>query len=325
MEQQPNPWRDFFGAYLDLGYALQAELARDVSLADKSAQLQGLLQRIRDEQDPAQSEFCRGIVHEVIMRFRNKSKQILLQDSSYFDEQLLLFPTIDLDVAALWRDRPLYRNGLWKWIEQLYVIGNVCLHPNRKDKFLKAVKELKASARGVATASPEAEEEQEQGPQDMDAVIDTMAGMFGMDQNPAMKRMMAKMAKSLHGSMSQAEDPMALVQQLVSGDMSMLGDLQGEMEKDITKSIESGELTEADFVRSREGMMNKFGGMSGLMQMAQGMGIQVPGGAVEPPQPQPPHPPQRQQPDASNRVSKQQKAEKKKSEHKKITTKNAKK
>jgi hypothetical protein len=272
----PNPWKDFFEVYLDLGYALHAEIARDPQLAEVSAQLQTFLQKIRDENDP-NSEASRTIVHEVIQRFRNKSKQILFQESSYFDEELLLFPSIQLDVAQLWRDRPLYRTGLWQWIEQLYVIGNVCLHPNRKDKFLQAVRELKAAKNGVPPP-----QQNEEGPteENMDQVVDQMASMFGMDQNPAMKQMMAKMAKSLHGKMANNDNPMAMLQSIVSGDLSSLGDLQQEIETDITASIEKGELSEADFQRSRDGMMQKFGGMDGLMQMAQGMGLQVPEGAA---------------------------------------------
>jgi hypothetical protein len=282
--QQPNPWKDFFETYLDLGYALHAEIARDPQLTETSAQLQTFLHKIRDENDPM-CESSRTIVHEVIQRFRNKSKQILYQDPSYFDEELFLFPSIQLDVAQLWRERPLYRNGLWQWIEQLYVIGNVCLHPNRKDKFLQAVRELKASRNNalVPVSQPQEDGGEEE---NMDQVVDQMASMFGMDANPAMKQMMSKMAKSLHGKMSSTDNPMEMLQSIVSGDLSSLGDLQQEMETDITNSIQSGQLTEADFQRSRDGMMQKFGGMEGLMQMAQGMGLQVPEGASAPQQPQ---------------------------------------
>jgi hypothetical protein len=287
MQNQPNPWKDFFHAYLDLGYALQSEIARDVEMSDQSAKLLSFLREISEqidcaggaEADPkSTTDRCRQIVHEVIARFRNKSKQIIFQDVSFFDEELMLFPSIDLDVAKLWRERPLYRTSLWHHIEQLYIIGNVCLHPNRKDQFLQAVKQLKAQAKpqgqavdeGVAVAVAPEEEEEE----DMDTVVNTMASMFGMDQNPAMKRMMAKMAKSLHGTMSSSENPMAMLQSIVSGDLSALGNLQEEMEKDISASIESGELTEADFAKSRDGMMQKVGGMDKLMQMAQEIGLQ---------------------------------------------------
>lgn len=271
---QPDPWKDFFDVYLDLGHALHAEISRDPQLTELSAQLHTFLQQIRLENNP-HSEKCREIVHEVIKRFRNKSKQILFQDSHYFDEELLLFPSIGIDVAHLWRERPLYRNGLWQWIEQLYIIGNVCLHPNRKDQFLQAVRQLKhARNGGPIMQAPEPNEPAEE---DMDGVVDQMAQMFGMADNPAMKGFMTKMAKSLHGKMANAENPMGLLQSIVSGDLSALGDVQQEMEKEITAAVEAGEVSEADFERSRDGMMQQFGGMDGLMQMAQGMGLQVPG------------------------------------------------
>lgn len=275
---QPDPWKDFFDVYLDLGHALQAEIARDPQMTDTAQQLGEFLHSIRAENDPRSGK-CRDIVHEVIKRFRNKSKQILYQEPSYFDNELLLFPSIALDVATLWRERPLYRNGLWQWIEQLYIIGNVCLHPNRKDQFLQAVRQLKQAKNGVPPIAVEGADDGTAPVEEenMDAVVDQMAQMFGMGENPAMKGFMAKMARSLHGKMANAENPMGMLQAVISGDLSALGDLQQEMEKDITAAVESGEVSEADFAKSREGMIQRFGGMDGLMQMAQGMGLQVPG------------------------------------------------
>lgn len=269
MKPQTDPWKDFFEVYLDLGHAIQAEIARDPLMAVQAAELELFLKQIRHENNPTSTN-SKEIVHEVIKRFRGNSRQILLRESKYFDNELFLFPGVSVDVAELWRNRPLYRDGLWQWIEHCYIIGNVCLHPNRKDVFLNAVKQLKATARGQPIV------EQPQQEENMDSVVDQMAAMFGMDSNPAMKGVMAKMAKKLHGTMSGAENPMALLQSIVSGDLSALGDLEQEIQQDIEKSIEKGELSEADFEKSREGMMQQFGGMEGLMQMAQGMGIQAP-------------------------------------------------
>ena len=120
---QPNPWNDFFQVYLDLVYALHAEINK--SLPNEAKVLEELLQKIRS-QDEACTEFNRSIVHDVIKSFKNKSKQILLQDSSYFDDELQLFPSTGIDIAKMWRDHPMFRQSIWQWVEQLYIIGNVC-------------------------------------------------------------------------------------------------------------------------------------------------------------------------------------------------------
>jgi hypothetical protein len=270
---QPDPWADFFGVYLDLGYALHGEIQRDPSLTESAQQLEEFLQKVR-EGDP-HSEWHRGIVYEVIKRFRGKSKDILFQEPSYFEEELKLFPGIDgIDIAKLWRERPLYRNGLWQWVEQLFVIGNVCLHPNRKHKFLKVVRQLKQMKQGI-TEAPEEEEE------DISGVVQGMAEMFGMGDNPAMGELMTDLAKHMHQTMSTSENPMGLLQSMISGDMGCLGDLEQRMQQKIAHKMETGELTEADFERQREGMLQNFGGMEGLMQMANGLGLEVPNGEGE--------------------------------------------
>lgn len=273
-QPQPNPWQDFFNVYLDLGYMLHAEIARDPASKESADALEHFLTGIREDANP-RSDKCRAIVHEVIKQFRGKSREIIFQEPSYFDTELHLFPGVDgVDIAALWRSHPLYRNGLWQYIEQLYVIGNVCLHPNRKNDFLQAVRKLKG-LRNPELVQPDDEEEEEE--EDMDAIIENMAGQFGMGDNPAMKQLMGTMARSLHGTMTQSDNPMGLLQSILSGDMSALGGLEAQMTQEIESKLESGELTEADFQQSRDGMMNQFGGMQGLMGMAQGLGLQVPG------------------------------------------------
>lgn len=256
---------------------LHAEMARDAANAEAASNLEHFLTKVREDPDP-HSSACRAIVHEVIKQFRGKSREIIFQDARYFDEPLHVFPGVaGVDVAELWRNHPLYRNGLWQYIEQLYVIGNVCLHPNRKNDFLQAVRKLK-SLRNNSDAGGAAAAEDEEPPQeeDMDAVIENMAGMFGMEGNPAMKQLMGTMARNLHGTMSQSANPMGMLQSLLSGDMSVLGGLEEQMTKEIEEKMEAGELSEADFQQTRQGMMQQFGGMEGLMGMAQGLGLQVP-------------------------------------------------
>lgn len=278
-QQRPDPWADFFGVYLDLGYALHQEFARaadDAGVNESATQLEAFLQQIR-EGDP-HSEWHRNIVHEVIKRFRGKSKEILWQDPSYFDQPLLLFPGVDgIDIARLWKEHQLYRNALWQWVEQLFVIGNVCLHPNRKDKFLQIVKQLKQLKSGEPASMQPAEEEPEE---DLDGVVQGMAQMFGMGDNPAMMEIMTDLTKHMHTTMTQSANPMQLLQSMISGDMSVLGDLDQRIQSKIATKLETGELTEEDFERQSQGMMQNFGGMEGLMQMAGGLGLQVPEGGT---------------------------------------------
>ena len=281
--QAPNPWKDFFIVYQELAKALRDELARDSStgVAETLRTFDTFIEKLNT--GDSHDDWHRELVHEVIARFRGKSKAIIFQEASYFDEPLLLFPGIDgVDIAKLWQEHPVYRQGLWAWIEQLFIIGNVCLHPNRKDKFLQTVKQLRASKPG---AQPVAAEEPEE---NMDEVIQGIAGMFGVQQDNPMFGMMTKLAGRMKNTMETTDNPMALLQQMMSGDMSSLGDLQQEFQTEIEQKIQSGEMSAEELQRQRDGMLQNFGGMQGLMQMAGQLGLNPPGaGGPQAPQPTP--------------------------------------
>lgn len=268
MSTETNPWSDFFNVYVELALALRGELPQD---SPTLTQLDAFLNKVK--QGTSEDQEHKAIVHEVIARFRGKSKAILLQEPEYFNESLLLFPGIDsLDIAQLWIKHPLYRNGLWAWIEQIYIIGNVCLHPNRKDKFLQIVRQIKASKPG-STISAEAPESDE--PENIGEVVDGIANMMGVGDNPVMKEMFGEVAQHMQSIMTSNANPMELIQAMLNGDTSMLGGLEQRMQAKMAQKIQSGELTEADLARQREGMLQNFGGMNGIMQMASGLGLNV--------------------------------------------------
>lgn len=268
-----NPWKDFFGVYIELAEALRGETARDpTSPPEIIKDFDVFIVRLKE--GDTEDAWHRDIVHKVIDQFRGKSKSIIFQDPSYFDETLYLFPGVEgIDISKLWHEHPVYRQGLWAWIEQLFIIGNVCLHPNRKDKFLQTVKQLRASKPG---AIPIVEEEEE----NLDEVIEGIAGMFGVDQSNPMYGMMSKLAGRMKTTMETTDNPMALLQQMMSGDMSVLGNMQEEFQTEIEQKIASGEMTEEQLQAQRDGMVQNFGGMDGLMQMAGQLGLNT--GAMQP-------------------------------------------
>lgn len=272
-QQAVNPWNDFFVVYIELAEALRDETARDPTSTEIIRDFDLFIVQLKG--GDAQDTWHRDIVHKVIQQFRGKSKAIIFQEPSYFDETLFLFPGVEgIDISKLWHEHPVYRQGLWAWIEQLFIIGNVCLHPNRKDKFLQTVKQLRASKPG---ATPIEEEEEEE---NLDEVIEGIAGMFGVEQNNPMFGMMSKLAGRMKTTMESTDNPMALLQQMMSGDMSVLGNMQEEFQTEIEQKIASGEMTEEQLQAQRDGMVQNFGGMDGLMQMAGQLGLNT--GAMQP-------------------------------------------
>jgi hypothetical protein len=268
MSQPSNPWDDFFHVYVEFATAVRGE-SND---QQQVAKLDELLTHIKNGN--SQDELHKAIVHDVIEKFKGKSQQIIWQDPQYFNEPLQLFYHVDIDIAELWHRHPLYRGGIWGWVEQIYIIGNVCLHPNRKDRFLQAVKELKRSKPG---------NEQDEGLIDGDEIEDNLDGvingitqMFGMGDNPAMKEMMSEVAQQMHNTMKNTNNPMALIQSMLSGDTSCLGDLEQRMQAKMQQKIQNGEITTEELERQQATLMNQFGGLQGIGRMAQQMGVQLP-------------------------------------------------
>lgn len=264
-----TPWDDFFKVYVELALAVRGELTDD----SKRQQMDTFIGKLQG--GATQDEWHKHIVHEVISRFRGKSKEILVQDYKYFDHPLMLFPDVEtVDIAELWRSHPMYRNGIWAWIEQIYIIGNVCLHPNRKDKFLQIVRQIKATRPG-STLAPIAEtESNEEEPEDLNEVIKGVAGMMGIDSSSPMMEMMGEVAQHMQKTMANG-NPMEMIQAMMNGDTTPLGDLQERMQAKMAQKIQSGEISETDLQKQREAMLEKFGGMNGMLQMASGMGLDV--------------------------------------------------
>jgi hypothetical protein len=301
---QADPWADFFKLYSEFASSFKDEFSREPELAPI---VKGLADVVtKSVEGTPRDDWHRNTVHEVIKQFRSKSQAILFQEASFFDEPLLLFPEIqEFDVAKLWRERAMFRNGLWHWIEQLYVVGNVCLHPNRKDQFLKAVRQLKATKMGL-----EIGEDDEDGPEDISGVIDGISNMFGVGDNAVMKDMFGELAQTMHQTMKNTANPMDLLQQMLSGDMSALGDLDQRMEQKIAQKIESGEITQEELQRQREGMLQNFGGLEGIAGMASNLGLNTQGMQVGKQQQAPPA--QAPAPPAPAPVKKKKKSNKKK-------------
>lgn len=262
-----TPWDDFFKVYVELAQAVRGEITDE----ERCKQMDNFIEKLQS--GTSQDEWHKHIVHEVIARFRGKSKEILVQDYEYFNHPLMLFPDVEtVDIAELWRKHPMYRNGIWAWIEQIYIIGNVCLHPNRKDKFLQIVRQIKATRPGSTLAPIAAANEEE--PEDLNEVIKGVAGMMGIDNSSPMMEMMGEVAQHMQKTMANG-NPMELIQKMMNGDTTPLGDLQERMQAKMAQKIQSGEISEADLQQQREAMLEKFGGMNGMLQMASGMGLDV--------------------------------------------------
>ena len=264
---EADPWKDFLQFYIELASAIQSEI--------QSPELEAHLATVM-KLNPKE---LRPLVKFVCDQFDGHSKAILFRLPEFFESKSLkIFQSVDFDLSEQWKARPMWRQSIWEWVERLFVIGNVCLHPNRKDKFLQAVRKLKMQQqqREVDDSLGHPDEEE-----DIQGVVDGMAQMFGLPPESPMNEFMSDLAVHMQQKMTQSDNPMALLQSMMNGDMSVLDDVNEKIQAKIEAKIESGELTEEDFQRQQEGMMQNFGGISGLMQMANGLGLQTDGAAEQ--------------------------------------------
>lgn len=273
-----SDWNKFFDIYCELGNTICFELGDADENKIKFLKFLADLKIVDKANEQHQT-----IVNFVVKCFSGKSKQILFQDPAFFTNDLFLFESFNINIAKVWNENENSRIGLWEWIKQLYVVGNICLHPKRKNKFLKVVQQLEKEQMdnnsvgvvdnfvGVEVGGGDVSDGD--GGDEISKVVQNMTQMFGMEDNPAMSELMTDITKHMHKTMSNCNDPMELLQNMLSGDMSVLGDVQEKMEAKITAKLATGELTEEDFNKQQEGMLANFGGLAGLEQMASGLGL----------------------------------------------------
>lgn len=235
------------------------------------------------------------------------SKNILLRNDCIFDKPLQIIDGLDLSEI---RGKMSGENKhvILDYMEHLYVLSYLCLFPDKKDRFLKVVYNLKSQAtqfdhvqNGIddnnlvyqqpqVPVMPFTPPQQVPGdaaqnfqPPTQEHIQNTVGqinqilgvGQGGDDNfmGDMINDIAQHVGKSLQGG---GGNPQDMLMSLLSGDMSMFGDLIQDVSTKFDAKIQNGEIDEQALFQQTQQMMQSFQGIPGMANMANMAGMAMP-------------------------------------------------
>lgn len=217
-----------------------------------------------------QNENKNEAVNIVLAPFRTFSRDILIHDPEMFLNPLVCLG--DVDLSNLFNNTDVNTQfAIWQYLETLYISGNVYLKPHKKTQFLQTVWKIKSKyalpnlpAQGV----------------DDDAITQAtnqLQGLFG-GNGGVMGDLLGDVAKTV-GNVLKNNDPAAVLQSMMSGDMSAFGNVFDDMDKKYGDRLQKEPVDTGAFMQNATQMLSSVGGAGGAagaggfnpMSMLQGM------------------------------------------------------
>jgi len=242
---------------------------------DKSKDIDEWSQMIFSEPDHEKRES--RIIKKVLLPLKKYSKEIVCNDPRMFNMPIQ-FGKVDL--SAMWYMMKNMqvpeedKNVFWKYIENLYICGNIALQPHKKDAFMNVVNNIKNKyGNKLPVEKDEDDEDDEDGGFNAEAIskaTEQLQGMFG--SNPVLNNLVTDIAQNV-GDKLKGQDQMMLMGKLLSGDHSMFGDLLENMSSKYGEELRNTPINEEEI---REKTQQLFGGMQNMFPG--GMPGGMPGG-----------------------------------------------
>jgi uncharacterized membrane protein YheB (UPF0754 family) len=218
------------------------------------------------------------IIKKVLLPLKKYSKEIVCNDDRMFNMPIQ-FGKVDL--SAMWymmknmQASEDDKNVFWKYIENLYICGNITLQPHKKDVFMNVVNNIKKKYGNKLPVEKDEDDEEEDGGFNAEAIskaTEQLQGMFG--SNPVLNNLVTDIASSV-GDKLKGQDQMMLMGKLLSGDHSMFGDLLENMSSKYGEELRNTPINEEEIREKTQqlfgGMQNMFpGGMPGMPGMPAG-------------------------------------------------------
>lgn len=294
-----NPFIDFMGVLAQFTAEL-VPIVDKFSPEDSSKfyEYEQFIERLCKNNNTSQEDIILNTIKPIVKSLNGHSKDILFRNASMFSSTMRMFNDT-IDVAFLWRKQTAdERKVMWDFIEQLYVIGYLVCYPDKRTKFLQLVKVLKQQQTTMSELDDDSDNNNDVhtsartstqtnvqstslSNQEVhtDQAINDISNMFGIQQNDPMAGMIGDIAVGVDKMVKQT-DPSVLITKMMSGDMSMFEGLMQDVNANIEKKIETGELNREQLEAQAQSMMSKFQSMGNgmgnpmqqMQQMMMGMG-----------------------------------------------------
>lgn len=269
---QPHsqPQRDPFVDYKELfkSFMENIEWEHNTSLIEKSTEL-------------SDEDYVNFIVKPLTKELGKFTRDILFREPQLFVDSKLKFPSFSVvlndenissfDVCEFYNKIPEFaRFGFWEYIEQLYVLGNLIIHhsPEKKHKFLELIKTLKHQKH-----QEDINKMKEHGPQSQhlnqdqgyDQAMQNLNSMFGFEEGHPMQAIFGDITKKVESLVNESSNPMELMTDIMSGNMSKFGGVMDELSASVEKRIENGEINKDEFQNQLQTIAQRVSGGGGGM------------------------------------------------------------
>lgn len=184
--------------------------------------------------DDISSENENNIVKTIMKPIKSYSKQILSHNDSMFENEV---EWLGINFSKMWNEDGLSdytKFFIWQYIEDIYILGNLYLNPNKRELFLQAVKRIKEKYPAPLPPMPvdfpaavgdqpiQIEENQ------INDATEHLKTIFA--GNDVLQDLVGDIAQNV-GKALQNNNPQELMMSLMSGDHSAFGDLFQDMDK----------------------------------------------------------------------------------------------
>jgi hypothetical protein len=206
-------------------------------------------------------------VKSVLKPIRSHARSILTYNPDMFEKPLVCFGGLDLS-NVYHGAGPQTQFTIMRYLETMYIDGNIFLKPHKKEMFLKTVWNIKSKYKPQLPALPQVPEGAEIDDEAIQAATEQFQGMFGDTlggEGGFMGDLLGDVASSV-GNALKDNDPNEVLQKVFSGDMSMFEGMFKDMDQKYGDQLRGGENGDPAEAPDMSGLTDMLGGlMGGLM------------------------------------------------------------
>ena len=205
----------------------------------------------------------REFIDSVLNPIRKYSREIICNDERMFNMPVQL--TSKINLSTMWytmKNMGVSKDDektFWTYLEQLYIVGNIAIKPQKEEQFLQVVENIKQKY-GNKLPGGEEEDEEDNGfnAESIQKATDQLQKIFG--GNAVLNNLVQDIAQNV-GEKLKGQNQMLVMSKLLSGDHSMFGDVLSNMSQKYGEQLRNENIDESELQRKTQEVFKGFGGM----------------------------------------------------------------
>lgn len=206
----------------------------------------------------------KDFIDSVLNPLRKYSREIICNDDRMFNMPVQVSQKINL--SAMWytmKNMGVSKEDektFWTYLEQLYIVGNIAVKPQKEEQFLQVVENIRQKYGNKLPNEDDDEEEEDGGfnTESIEKATEQLQKIFG--GNPVLNNLVQDIASNV-GEKLKGKNQMMVMGKLLSGDHSMFGDVLSNMTQKYGDQLKNQQIDEKELQRKTQEVFKGFGGM----------------------------------------------------------------